>query len=191
MRRGGWGVQAGAGAAKRNQTLAPGLPLALGLLAGNLERRCGIGLGIEIAIDPVAQPRLHAIGDARVDPIEGLSPAISIEQKTTSRKPRSTVATVAEIYEYMRLLWARAEVPYSPATALPIAARTVSQMIDRVIALAERPRALAAGTVLTADDLVLLRPATGIPPKALDAVPGRTLRGAVAAGDPISWDMLV
>jgi excinuclease ABC subunit A len=70
-----------------------------------------------------------------VDHIEGLSPAISIEQKTTSRNPRSTVGTVTEIYDYMRLLWARVGVPYSPATGLPIESQTVSQMVDRVLAL--------------------------------------------------------
>ena len=75
-----------------------------------------------------------------VDHIEGLSPAISIEQKTTSRNPRSTVATVTEIYDYMRLLWARVGVPYSPATGLPIAAQTVSQMVDRTMALPEGTR---------------------------------------------------
>jgi excinuclease ABC subunit A len=75
-----------------------------------------------------------------VDHIEGLSPAISIEQKTTSRNPRSTVATVTEIYDYMRLLWARVGVPYSPATGEPIAAQTVSQMVDRVLALPEGTR---------------------------------------------------
>ena len=75
-----------------------------------------------------------------VDHIEGLSPAISIEQKTTSRNPRSTVATVTEIYDYMRLLWARVGMPYSPATGLPIAAQTVSQMVDRVMALPEGTR---------------------------------------------------
>ncbi|HEU0133438.1 MAG TPA: excinuclease ABC subunit A, partial [Allosphingosinicella sp.] len=75
-----------------------------------------------------------------VDHIEGLSPAISIEQKTTSRNPRSTVATVTEIYDYMRLLWARVGVPYSPATGLPISAQTVSQMVDRVMALPEGTR---------------------------------------------------
>jgi excinuclease ABC subunit A len=76
-----------------------------------------------------------------VEHIDGLSPAISIEQKTTSRNPRSTVATVTEIYDYMRLLWARVGVPYSPATGLPIAAQTVSQMVDRVMALPEGTRA--------------------------------------------------
>lgn len=67
------------------------------------------------------------------DLIEGLSPAISIEQKTTSKNPRSTVGTVTEIYDYMRLLWARIGVPYSPATGLPIEAQTVSQMVDAII----------------------------------------------------------
>ena len=75
-----------------------------------------------------------------VEHIDGLSPAISIEQKTTSRNPRSTVATVTEIYDYMRLLWARVGIPYSPATGLPIEAQTVSQMVDRVMALPEGSR---------------------------------------------------
>src|SRR5947199_6635541 len=75
-----------------------------------------------------------------VDQIDGLSPAISIEQKTTSRNPRSTVGTVTEIYDYMRLLWARVGVPYSPATGLPIESQTVSQMVDRILALPEGTR---------------------------------------------------
>lgn len=75
-----------------------------------------------------------------VDQIDGLSPAISIEQKTTSRNPRSTVGTVTEIYDYMRLLFARVGIPYSPATGLPIESQTVSQMVDRVIALEEGTR---------------------------------------------------
>src|SRR5262245_3632698 len=75
-----------------------------------------------------------------VDHIDGLSPAISIEQKTTSRNPRSTVGTVTEIYDYMRLLWARVGIPYSPATGLPIESQTVSQMVDRVMALPEGTR---------------------------------------------------
>ena len=75
-----------------------------------------------------------------VDQIDGLSPAISIEQKTTSKNPRSTVGTVTEIYDYMRLLWARVGVPYSPATGLPIESQTVSQMVDRVLALPEGTR---------------------------------------------------
>ena len=72
-----------------------------------------------------------------VDSIEGLSPAISIEQKTTSHNPRSTVGTVTEIYDYMRLLWARAGTPYSPATELPIEAQSVSQMVDKILAMPE------------------------------------------------------
>jgi excinuclease ABC subunit A len=75
-----------------------------------------------------------------VDHIEGLSPAISIEQKTTSKNPRSTVGTVTEIYDYMRLLWARVGIPYSPATGLPIESQTVSQMVDRVLSLPEGTR---------------------------------------------------
>ena len=70
-----------------------------------------------------------------VDSIEGLSPAISIEQKTTSKNPRSTVGTVTEIYDYMRLLWARVGVPYSPATGLPIESQSVAQMVDIVMAM--------------------------------------------------------
>src|SRR6201991_4228589 len=75
-----------------------------------------------------------------VDHIEGLSPAISIEQKTTSRNPRSTVGTVTEIYDYLRLLFARVRVPYSPATGLPIESQTVSQMADRILALPDGTR---------------------------------------------------
>jgi excinuclease ABC subunit A len=75
-----------------------------------------------------------------VDHIDGLSPAIAIEQKTTSRNPRSTVGTVTEIYDYMRLLFARVGMPYSPATGLPIESQTVSQMVDRVLALPEGAR---------------------------------------------------
>ncbi len=70
-----------------------------------------------------------------VDSIEGLSPAISIEQKTTSKNPRSTVGTVTEIYDYMRLLWARVGVPYSPETGLPIESQTVSNMVDKILEL--------------------------------------------------------
>lgn len=72
-----------------------------------------------------------------VDSIEGLSPAISIEQKTTSHNPRSTVGTITEIYDYMRLLWARVGTPYSPATGLPIESQTVSQMVDKVLKIPE------------------------------------------------------
>ena len=70
-----------------------------------------------------------------VDSIEGLSPAISIEQKTTSHNPRSTVGTITEIYDYMRLLWARVGTPYSPTTGLPIESQTVSQMVDKTLEL--------------------------------------------------------
>src|SRR3546814_18632543 len=75
-----------------------------------------------------------------VDSIEGLSPAISSEQKTTSKNPRSTVGTVTEIYDYIRLLFARVGVPYSPATGLPIESQTVSQMVDRVMEMPEGTR---------------------------------------------------
>src|SRR5262249_32586426 len=85
----------------------------------------------------------HVLGRTQnpdVDSMEGVSAAISIEQKTTSRNPRSTVGTVTEIYDYMRLLWARVGIPYSPATGLPIVSQTVSQMVDRVMAMPEGTR---------------------------------------------------
>src|SRR5579864_408818 len=75
-----------------------------------------------------------------VESITGLSPAIAIDQKTTSRNPRSTVSTVTEIYDYLRLLYARIGIPYSPATGLPIESQTVSQMVDRVMAMPEGTR---------------------------------------------------
>ena len=87
-------------------------------------------------------------GKPDVDSIEGLSPAISIEQKTTSRNPRSTVGTVTEIHDYMRLLWARVGVPYSPATGLPIEAQTVSQMVDRVLGMKPGTRLLLLAPVV-------------------------------------------
>ncbi len=92
------------------------------------------------SLSAYARQFLEMMQKPDVEHIEGLSPAISIEQKTTSRNPRSTVATVTEIYDYMRLLWARVGVPYSPATGEPIAAQTVSQMVDRVLALPEKTR---------------------------------------------------
>jgi excinuclease ABC subunit A len=92
------------------------------------------------SLSAYARQFLEMMQKPDVDHIEGLSPAISIEQKTTSRNPRSTVATVTEIYDYMRLLWARVGIPYSPATGLPISAQTVSQMVDRVMALPEGTR---------------------------------------------------
>ncbi|MEO0383249.1 MAG: excinuclease ABC subunit UvrA [Pseudomonadota bacterium] len=92
------------------------------------------------SLSAYARQFLEMMQKPDVDQIDGLSPAISIEQKTTSKNPRSTVATVTEIYDYMRLLWARAGVPYSPATGLPIESQTVSQMVDRVMALPEGTR---------------------------------------------------
>jgi excinuclease ABC subunit A len=92
------------------------------------------------SLSAYARQFLEMMQKPDVEHIDGLSPAISIEQKTTSRNPRSTVATVTEIYDYMRLLWARVGVPYSPATGLPIEAQTVSTMVDRVMALPEGTR---------------------------------------------------
>ncbi|WOE74571.1 excinuclease ABC subunit UvrA [Alterisphingorhabdus coralli] len=92
------------------------------------------------SLSAYARQFLEMMQKPDVEHIEGLSPAISIEQKTTSRNPRSTVATVTEIYDYMRLLWARVGVPYSPATGEPITAQTVSQMVDRVKQLPEKTR---------------------------------------------------
>ena len=87
------------------------------------------------SLSAYARQFLELMKKPDVDSIEGLSPAISIEQKTTSHNPRSTVGTVTEIYDYMRLLWARAGTPYSPATGLPIESQTVSQMVDRILEL--------------------------------------------------------
>ena len=87
------------------------------------------------SLSAYARQFLEMMQKPDVDLIEGLSPAISIEQKTTSRNPRSTVGTVTEIYDYMRLLWARVGVPYSPATGLPITSQTVSQMVDIILAM--------------------------------------------------------
>ncbi len=92
------------------------------------------------SLSAYARQFLELMQKPDVDHIEGLSPAISIEQKTTSRNPRSTVGTVTEIYDYLRLLFARVGVPYSPATGLPIESQTVSQMADRILALAEGTR---------------------------------------------------
>ncbi len=100
------------------------------------------------SLSAYARQFLELMQKPDVDHIEGLSPAISIEQKTTSRNPRSTVATVTEIYDYMRLLWARAGIPYSPATGLPISAQTVSQMVDRVLALPEGTRLMLLAPVV-------------------------------------------
>src|SRR6202040_2397947 len=92
------------------------------------------------SLSAYARQFLELMGKPDVDLIEGLSPAISIEQKPTSRNPRSTVGTVTEIHDYMRLLWARVGVPYSPATGLPIESQTVSQMVDKLTALPDGER---------------------------------------------------
>jgi excinuclease ABC subunit A len=92
------------------------------------------------SLSAYARQFLEMMQKPDVDQIDGLSPAISIEQKTTSKNPRSTVGTVTEIYDYMRLLWARIGIAYSPATGLPIESQTVSQMVDRVMALPEGTR---------------------------------------------------
>ncbi len=94
------------------------------------------------SLSAYARQFLELMQKPDVDSIEGLSPAISIEQKTTSKNPRSTVGTVTEIYDYMRLLWARVGIPYSPATGLPIESQTVSQMVDRIMAMPEGTRLL-------------------------------------------------
>jgi len=92
------------------------------------------------SLSAYARQFLEMMQKPEVDLIEGLSPAISIEQKTTSRNPRSTVGTVTEIYDYMRLLWARIGIAYSPATGLPITSQTVSQMVDSLLAMADGTR---------------------------------------------------
>ena len=100
------------------------------------------------SLSAYARQFLELMGKPDVDLIEGLSPAISIEQKTTSKNPRSTVGTVTEINDYMRLLWARVGVPYSPATGLPIESQTVSMMVDRLAALPEGERLLLLAPVV-------------------------------------------
>ena len=100
------------------------------------------------SLSAYARQFLEMMQKPDLDQIDGLSPAISIEQKTTSKNPRSTVGTVTEIYDYMRLLWARIGVPYSPATGLPIESQTVSQMVDRVMALPEGTRLYLLGPLV-------------------------------------------
>ena len=100
------------------------------------------------SLSAYARQFLELMGKPDVDLIEGLSPAISIEQKTTSKNPRSTVGTVTEIHDYMRLLWARVGVPYSPATGLPIESQTVSQMVDKLVDLPEGERILLLAPVV-------------------------------------------
>lgn len=94
------------------------------------------------SLSAYARQFLELMKKPDVDSIEGLSPAISIEQKTTSHNPRSTVGTVTEIYDYMRLLWARVGTPYSPVTGLPIESQTVSQMVDRIAAMPQGTKLL-------------------------------------------------
>ena len=100
------------------------------------------------SLSAYARQFLQMMQKPEVDSIDGLSPAISIEQKTTSKNPRSTVATVTEIHDYMRLLWARIGIPYSPATGLPIESQTVSQMVDRIMAEPEGTRLLLLAPVV-------------------------------------------
>ena len=100
------------------------------------------------SLSAYARQFLEMMQKPDVDLIEGLSPAISIEQKTTSRNPRSTVGTVTEIYDYMRLLWARVGIPYSPATGLPIKSQTVSQMVDIVLEMPDNSRLMLLSPVV-------------------------------------------
>lgn len=100
------------------------------------------------SLSAYARQFLELMQKPDVDSIEGLSPAISIEQKTTSKNPRSTVGTVTEIYDYLRLLYARIGIPYSPTTGLPITSQTVSQMVDRVKELPEGTRVLILAPIV-------------------------------------------
>ena len=100
------------------------------------------------SLSAYARQFLEMMQKPDVDAIEGLSPAISIEQKTTSKNPRSTVGTVTEIYDYLRLLFARVGIPYSPVTGLPIASQTVSQMVDQIMELEEGTRAYLLAPII-------------------------------------------
>jgi len=100
------------------------------------------------SLSAYARQFLELMQKPDVDSIDGLSPAISIEQKTTSKNPRSTVGTVTEIYDYMRLLFARIGIPYSPATGLPIESQTVSQMVDRIMVMKEGTRLLLLAPIV-------------------------------------------
>jgi excinuclease ABC subunit A len=99
------------------------------------------------SLSSYARQFLELMQKPAFDTIEGLSPAISIEQKTTSRNPRSTVGTVTEIYDYLRLLFARVGTPYSPTTGLPIESQTVTQMVDRISEMADGTRLLLLGPI--------------------------------------------
>src|SRR5258706_311339 len=139
------------------------------------------------SLSAYARQFLELMQKPEVESIEGLSPAISIEQKTTSRNPRSTVGTVTEIYDYMRLLWARVGVPYSPATGLPIVSQTVSQMVDRVLAMPQGTR--TTKTAYPGEKTILPKkspsPFSGSPPPELDPplFSSNTPFGACPAGD--------
>lgn len=100
------------------------------------------------SLSAYARQFLELMQKPDVDSIEGLSPAISIEQKTTSKNPRSTVGTVTEVYDYLRLLFARIGIPYSPATGLPIESQTVSEMVDRILAMPEGTRFLLLAPIV-------------------------------------------
>ena len=100
------------------------------------------------SLSTYARQFLQLMEKPDVDSIDGLSPAISIEQKTTSKNPRSTVGTVTELYDYMRLLYARVGIPHSPATGLPIEAQTISQMVDRVLEMAPKTRLLLLAPIV-------------------------------------------
>lgn len=100
------------------------------------------------SLSAYARQFLQLMQKPDVDSIEGLSPAISIEQKTTSRNPRSTVGTVTELYDYLRLLFARIGVPHSPTTGLPIEAQTVSQMVDRILELPEKTKVIVLAPIV-------------------------------------------
>ena len=100
------------------------------------------------SLSAYARQFLQLMQKPDVDSIEGLSPAISIEQKTTSKNPRSTVGTVTELYDYLRLLYARVGVPHSPATGLPIEAQTVSQMVDRILEAPEKTKIILLSPIV-------------------------------------------
>ena len=100
------------------------------------------------SLSAYARQFLDMMGKPDVDHISGLSPAISIEQKTTSKNPRSTVGTVTEIYDYMRLLYARAGTPFSPATGLPITAQQVQDMVDAIMAMEDGTRAYLLAPII-------------------------------------------
>ncbi len=100
------------------------------------------------SLSAYARQFLQLMQKPDVDSIEGLSPAISIEQKTTSKNPRSTVGTVTELYDYLRLLFARVGIPHSPTTGLPIEAQTISQMVDRILELPEKTKIILLSPIV-------------------------------------------